>query len=306
MPSSLSPAFSIRMSLVVAGVSKRYQSGVLALDDVSLEVRTGMFGLLGPNGAGKSTLMRVIATLLPPDAGQVRLGEIDALRNPAAMRAQLGYLPQEFGLYPNVPVQETLEHFVALKGFAERRERKEHAAALLERTNLLAQRALPVSTLSGGMRQRLGVAIALAGRPRLLVLDEPTAGLDPAERHRLYDLLSAIGDDVVVILSTHIVEDVRELCTSLALIDQGHVVLHGDPEAIVGELRGRLWRRELSRGDKARLSAKHHIISMRRLAGRPVAHIVSDAPPDERATSVEPTLEDAYFFRVGDRARTEG
>ena len=294
------------MRLVVDGVCKRYPSGALALDDVSLDVPPGMFGLLGPNGAGKSTLMRVIATLLPPDSGSVRYGDVDALSEPAAMRAALGYLPQEFGLYPNIPVQETLEHFVALKGHPRPAERREVAAALLHRTNLTGQRASLVGALSGGMRQRLGVAIALAGSPRLLILDEPTAGLDPAERHRLYDLLADVGDGVTVVLSTHIVEDVRELCTALALIDRGRVVMRGAPDEIVGELRGRLWRRVLEPGEAESVRARHHVISLRRVAGRPVAHIVADHRPDAASTLAEPSLEDAYFLCLGEAADEEG
>ena len=293
------------MHLAVAEVSKRYPSGILALDGVSLDVAPGMFGLLGPNGAGKSTLMRVIATLLRPDAGSVRFGDVDVLADPMAMRATLGYLPQEFGLYPNIPVGETLEHFVALKGYPHPARRRDVADALLQRTNLTEQRNTLVGSLSGGMRQRLGVAIALAGRPRLLILDEPTAGLDPAERHRLYDLLAEVGDGVTVILSTHIVEDVRELCTALALIDRGRVVLRGDPEALVRELRGRLWRRPLEPGEADSVRARHRVISTRRVAGRPVAHIVADHPPDAASTLLEPTLEDAYFLRVGAGADRE-
>lgn len=286
-------------ALVVRNISKRYDSDTLALDDVSLDVAPGMFPLLGPNGAGKSTLMRVIATLLAPDRGTIHLGALDVLAHPAALRAQLGYLPQEFGLFPNVPVQETLEHFIALKGIRDRAARRAHAEELLRRTNLLDVRTRPAGTLSGGMRQRLGVAIALAGAPRLLVLDEPTAGLDPGERHRLYDLLASIGEEIVVVLSTHIVDDVRELCTSLAIIDAGRVVLRGDPETVVRELRGRIWRRPIGDDEWDAIRARFRVISARRVAGKRVVRLLSDTPPDAICTASEASLEDAYFLQLG-------
>ena len=286
--------------LTIHGLSHTYPDGTRALSDVSLEAGAGIFGLLGPNGAGKSTLMRAVATLLRPSAGSIRFGDVDALAEPHRVRERLGYLPQEFGLYPTLGVEETLDHFAALKGARERVERRERVHSLLARVNLLDARRRRVGTLSGGMRQRLGLAIALAGDPTLLVLDEPTAGLDPEERHRLYDLLATVGGDVVVVLSTHIVEDVRELCRSLAIIDRGRVVLRGDPDALVAELRGRVWRRRLEEAAATALDARHRVISRRRSAGSPVVRLLADDRPDAASEPAEPTLEDVYFLRVGE------
>lgn len=290
------------MSLVLRDVSCTYPSGVRALDGVSLDVPPGMFGLLGPNGAGKSTLMRIIVTLQRPGTGSVMVDGIDALADAAAVRASLGYLPQDFGFHPNVSVQETLDHFAALKGFAGRRERRDVVEALLQRVNLWNARARAAGTLSGGMRQRLGVAIALCGAPRLLVLDEPTAGLDPAERHRLYDILAECGDRAVVLLSTHLVEDVHALCPAMAIIDQGRVVARGAPADLVAGLRGRLWERMVAAGEEAALRAAHQVIALRRQGARQVAHILAERRPDADSVPTEPTLEDAYFARVGPRA----
>lgn len=290
------------MSLVLRDVSCTYPSGVRALDGVSLDVPPGMFGLLGPNGAGKSTLMRIIVTLQRPGTGTVVVDGIDALANPAAVRASLGYLPQDFGFHPNVPVQETLDHFAALKGVAGRRERHEVVEALLHRVNLWDARARAAGTLSGGMRQRLGVAIALCGAPRLLVLDEPTAGLDPAERHRLYDILAECGDRAIVLLSTHLVEDVHALCPAMAIIDQGRVVARGSPGDLVAGLRGRLWQRTVAAGEERTLRGAHQVIALRRQGARQVAHILAEHRPDADSVPAEPTLEDAYFARVGPRA----
>jgi ABC-type multidrug transport system ATPase subunit len=261
-----------------------------------------MFGLLGPNGAGKSTLMRIIVTLQRPDRGSITLDGFDALADPARVRASLGYLPQDFGFHPNVPVQETLAHFAALKGYGDSGERRDVVAALLQRVNLWAARDRPAGALSGGMRQRLGVAIALCGAPRLLVLDEPTAGLDPAERHRLYDVLAECGDAAVVLLSTHLVEDVHALCPALAIIDQGRMVAQGAPEELVAALRGRLWHRPVAPGEIDGLRASHEVIALRRHGARQVAHLLAERAPDTESIPAEPTLEDAYFARVGARA----
>lgn len=284
------------MALIVDHVSLTYPDGTPALRDVSLAAGPGLFGLLGPNGAGKSTLMRVVATLLRPDAGHVTVDGVDALADPAAVRARLGYLPQEFGLYPHLDVVDTLDHFAELKGLAERRARRAAVDGLLAQVNLGAERRRRVGTLSGGMRQRLGLAIALAGAPALLVVDEPTAGLDPEERHRLYDVLAAVGERATVVLSTHVVEDVRELCSALAVLDRGRVVLAGEPGALVGELRGRVWRRDAG---TARRTPGARVITRRREAGRPVERLLADVAPDARSEPVEPTLEDAYFLHVG-------
>ena len=286
------------MELQVAGLSKTYPNGVRALQAVSLTIGTGMFGLLGPNGAGKSTLMRTIATLQMPDSGSIRFGEIDVLTQPAELRKVLGYLPQEFGLYPNLSAEAVLDHFAAMKGVVAAGERKDLVHGLLKQTNLWNDRGKMVGGFSGGMKQRLGIAIALAGRPRLLIVDEPTAGLDPVERHRFLNLLSEIGEGIVVILSTHIVEDVRELCNSMAIINLGQVVLTGDPSRVLDEVRGRIWRRSADKAELTALESRHQVISTRLVAGRPMVHIYSDADPGDGFQQVEPDLEDVYFHRI--------
>ncbi len=287
------------MALRVRDVSCTYPSGVRALDGISLDVPVGMFGLLGPNGAGKSTLMRIVVTLQRPDRGTVTLDDIDVHADSAAVRRSLGYLPQDFGFHPNVPVQDTLAHFAALKGFPHAAERRAVTEAQLHRVNLWSERSRPSGALSGGMRQRLGVAIALLGDPRLLVLDEPTAGLDPAERHRLYDILAECGERAVVLLSTHLVEDVHALCPAMAIVDRGRVVARGTPDDLLAPLRGRLWHRPVTTDELAALRERHDVIAVRRRGARQVAHIVADAAPDVRSTLADPTLEDAYFMRVG-------
>ena len=287
------------MQLVIDRLSKTYPNGVRALNDISLIIGTGMFGLLGPNGAGKSTLMRTIATLHLPDSGSIRVGDIDVLAQPDEVRKILGYLPQEFGLYPHLPAEVTLDHFAALKGVTAAGERRDLVTSLLHQTNLWEARKKHVGTFSGGMRQRLGIAIALAGQPRLLIVDEPTAGLDPTERHRFLNLLGEIGQDIIVILSTHIVEDVRELCSSMAIIHQGQVVLQGDPQAIVEGVRGRLWKKSVSKADLAAHQARYQVVSLRLQAGRPLIHIYSEADPGDGFLAIEPDLEDVYFREIG-------
>jgi len=264
-----------------------------------------MFGLLGPNGAGKSTLMRTIATLQQPDSGSIRLGDIDVLTQPEDVRKILGYLPQEFGLYPNLSAERVLDHFAEMKGVANAGERRDLVHALLKQTHLWDARKKAVGGFSGGMKQRLGIAIALAGRPRLVIVDEPTAGLDPNERHRFLNLLSEIGDDVIVILSTHIVEDVRELCRRMAIIDQGQVVLQGDPSQVLEEVRGHIWRKRISKSELAGLQATMNVISVRLVAGDPVIHVYSDSKPGDGFAAVEPNLEDVYLHRVGIAALAE-
>jgi ABC-2 type transport system ATP-binding protein len=290
------------VELVIERLSKTYANGVRALRDVTLTVAPGMFGLLGPNGAGKSTLMRTIATLQRPDAGTIRLGPIDVLDQPAELRKQLGYLPQEFGLYPNQSAESVLTHFAELKGVTASGERRDLVSALLHQTNLYELRNKKVGGFSGGMKQRLGIAIALAGSPRLLIVDEPTAGLDPTERRRFLNLLGEIGEDVIVILSTHIVDDVRELCHRMAIINQGEVVLSGDPTAVIEELRGRVWRCAVPRADLAAFSAAHDVISTRLVAGTPVVHVYSETDPGAAFTAMEAGLEDVYFHRLGAQA----
>ncbi len=290
------------MSLVMDGLSKTYANGVRALSNVSLTIPTGMFGLLGPNGAGKSTLMRTIATLQPPDSGSIRFGELDVLQHPEQLREVLGYLPQEFGLYPNMPADAILDHFATLKGVTAAGERRELVAALLQQVNLYDVRKKTVGGYSGGMKQRLGIAIALAGSPKLLIVDEPTAGLDPTERNRFLNLLADIGEDVVVILSTHIVEDVRELCSQMAIINKGEVVLQGAPARILDEVRGRIWRRTVPRSQAEEIRARHQVISARLAAGAIVLHVYSAEDPGDGFEQVEPDLEDVYFHRLAESA----
>jgi len=302
---SRNPPQGTFVNLLIDRLSKTYANGVRALNSVSLEVPAGMFGLLGPNGAGKSTLMRTIATLQQPDSGSVRLGDIDVLAQPDEVRKVLGYLPQEFGFYPNLSAERVLDHFAALKGVADGGERRDLTQALLQQTNLWDARKKAVGGFSGGMKQRLGIAIALAGRPKLLIVDEPTAGLDPTERHRFLNLLSEIGDDVIVILSTHIVEDVRELCRRMAIINRGEVILQGDPTQVLDEVRGHIWRKRIKKTELADIQSSMNVISARLVAGDPVVHVYSDSSPGDGFTSVEPLLEDVYMHRVGASALAE-
>jgi len=283
------------MELQIRGVSKTYANGVHALRDVTLAIPAGMYGLLGPNGAGKSTLMRILATLQEPDAGTVHLGDLDVVRQKDQVRRTLGYLPQEFGVYPKVSAEDLLDHFALLKGVGERRARRAVVEALLRRTNLWEVRRQKLGGYSGGMRQRFGVAVALLGHPRLLIVDEPTAGLDPAERVRFLNLLSELGEQAVVLLSTHIVEDVRELCTRMAIIDRGRILLEAEPLGAVAALRGRLWRRVVAREALATLEREHAVISTKLLAGRTLVHVYADAAPGAGFEAVEPDLEDVYF-----------
>src|SRR3954447_12990591 len=283
------------MTLQMRGISKTYPNGVQALKDVTLTIPKGMYGLLGPNGAGKSTLMRILATLQEADSGNVTLGDIDVLNRKDEVRQTLGYLPQEFGVYPKVNAQDLLEHFAILKGIAGRRARKEVVETLLRQTNLWDVRKQKLGGYSGGMRQRFGVAVALLGNPKLMIVDEPTAGLDPAERVRFLNLLSELGENSVVILSTHIVEDVSELCTRMAIINRGEILLEAEPQRAVNELDGRIWRRVISTDALPALEREHAVISTKLLAGRTVVHVHSDASPGAGFDSVEPDLEDVYF-----------
>jgi ABC-type multidrug transport system ATPase subunit len=283
------------MELRITGLSKRYGNGVQALKDVTLTVQPGMFGLLGPNGAGKSTLMRTLATLQDADSGSAAFGEIDVLGDKDAVRRILGYLPQEFGLYPRATAEELLDHLAELKGVP-RAGRREVVRGLLRKVNLDDARRRRLGTFSGGMKQRFGIAQALLGDPRLLIVDEPTAGLDPEERRRFLHLLSDLGQDIVVILSTHIVSDVAELCRAMAIIDHGEVVLAGDPLALVEALRGRVWRRVLGPGEAVEPALE--MISLRRAAGRVVAHVHAEVLPAPGFAPVEPDLEDVYFLAI--------
>ena len=290
------------MLLRIEHLSKTYPNGTRALDDVTLEIPQGMFGLLGPNGAGKSTLMRTIATLQEPDAGAVTLGDptgsgqaIDVLRDKEAVRRTLGYLPQEFGVYPKVTAEDLLDHFAVLKGITAVGERRQVVRALLEQTNLYAHRNKQLGSYSGGMRQRFGIAIALLGNPRLIIVDEPTAGLDPEERVRFLNLLAELGENSIVILSTHIVEDVSELCSRMAIIDAGRIRLEDVPLAAVARLHGRIWRRIVSREDLPALQQQLAVLSRKLLAGRTVVRVLADTPPGPGFEPAEPALEDVYF-----------
>jgi ABC-2 type transport system ATP-binding protein len=285
------------MELVIEGLRKTYANGVQALKGVSLTIPRGMFGLLGPNGAGKSTLMRILATLQEPDAGSVMLGALDVLTAKDKVRRILGYLPQEFGLYPKVTALDLLDHFARLKGITARGERKSVVEGLLQQTNLWAARARPLGGFSGGMKQRFGIAQALLGNPQLIIVDEPTAGLDPEERVRFHNLLGEIGEQVIVILSTHIVSDVNDLCPRMAIINQGAVLAEGPPGQVIAGLRGRIWQRFVDKADLAAMQAEHQVISTRLYQGRPLIHVHADSRPDG-FDPVEPDLEDVYFSTI--------
>ncbi|HEX8359669.1 MAG TPA: ABC transporter ATP-binding protein [Longimicrobium sp.] len=283
------------MELQIRDVSKTYPNGVQALRDVTLTIPAGMYGLLGPNGAGKSTLMRILATLQEPDSGSIRLGDLDVVRQKDAVRQTLGYLPQEFGVYPKVSAEELLDHFAILKGIPHKKSRREVVEALLRQTNLWEVRKQKLGGYSGGMRQRFGVAVALLGNPKLLIVDEPTAGLDPAERVRFLNLLSELGENSAVILSTHIVEDVSELCTRMAIIDRGEILLEAEPLGAIEGMKGRIWRSVVEKSALAEVEREHAVISTKLLAGRTVVHVYGDAAPAPGFEPAEPDLEDVYF-----------
>ncbi|MGO9561671.1 MAG: ABC transporter ATP-binding protein [Candidatus Korobacteraceae bacterium] len=292
------------MQLQIENLSKRYPNGTQALQDVSLSIPQGMFGLLGPNGAGKSTLMRTLATLQEADSGSARLDGIDVLRQKDEVRTLLGYLPQEFGLYPKVRAETLLSHFATLKGIENAAERREVVHALLHQTNLWEHRNKSLGSYSGGMKQRFGIAQALLGNPRLIIVDEPTAGLDPEERVRFHNLLSAIGENVVVILSTHIVSDVSDLCRNMAIIHQGRVHAAGDPTTLVEELNGRVWKKTIARAEVPDYQQRFRVISMRLFAGRTMLHVLQDDLPEQGFEPVVPDLEDLYFATI--RGFTQG
>lgn len=283
------------MELKITNLSKTYANGVQALKNVTLTIPAGMYGLLGPNGAGKSTLMRMLATLQEPDTGSITLGHLDVLHQKEQVRQTLGYLPQEFGVYPKVSAEDLLDHFAILKGITQRRTRKEVVAALLQQTNLWEVRKQKLGGYSGGMRQRFGVAVALLGNPKLLIVDEPTAGLDPAERVRFLNLLSELGENSVVILSTHIVEDVAELCTHMAIINQGEILLEAQPLQAVADLKGKIWRKLVEKKSLPELAQEHQLISTKLLSGRTLVHLYSQDAPSTGFELVEPDLEDVYF-----------
>jgi ABC-2 type transport system ATP-binding protein len=286
------------MELRIEGLSKVYPNGVKALDNVSLTIPSGMFGLLGPNGAGKSTLMRTLATLQEPDTGSARMGHLDVLQQKHELRKVLGYLPQDFGVYPRISAQEMLDHLALLKGYVNAKERHEIVDAMLHRINLYAERKKALSSFSGGMRQRFGIGQALLGNPQLLIVDEPTAGLDPGERNRFYNLISEVGENVIVILSTHIVQDVMELCTNMAIIHQGKVLFAGVPDEAVGSLDGRIWKKFIAKPEMRAYEEKHRVISSKLIAGRPLIHIFSEQTPGDGFEPVPADLEDVFFARI--------
>ena len=287
------------MKLTIRNLSKTYSNGVKALQDVSLDIPTGMYGLLGPNGAGKSTLMRTLATLQDADSGTVTLGDINVLTDKEVVRRTLGYLPQEFGVYPRVSAIEMLDHLAVLKGISGK-DRKEVVGALLQRVNLWEHRKKAVSSYSGGMRQRFGIAQALLGDPQLIIVDEPTAGLDPGERNRFYNLLSEIGENVIVILSTHIVEDVKELCPNMAIINGGQVLYAGTPDAALVQLHGRVWKKSINKSELDAIQVLYgkDLISNKLIAGKPVIHIISDDDPGNEFLPTEAGLEEVFFSKI--------
>ena len=281
--------------LAIRNLSKTYANGIQALQEVSLEIPNGMFGLVGPNGAGKSTLMRTLATLQESDTGSVTLGDLDVLREKQKVRRILGYLPQEFGVYPRVSAEAMLDHFAVLKGFVDAAKRKETVEGLLRTTNLWEVRKQKLGTFSGGMRQRFGIAQALLGDPELIIVDEPTAGLDPEERRRFLNLLSEIGDNVVVILSTHIVDDIREICSRMAIIDEGRVLLTGEPGVLISGLEGRVWSKAVEKDEVERYQEVLTVISTRHVSGRTVIRVYAEASPGDGFEPARLDLEDVYF-----------
>jgi ABC-type multidrug transport system ATPase subunit len=284
--------------LTIKALNKTYANGVQALKDIHLQIPTGLYGLLGPNGAGKSSLMRTIATLQEPDSGSIHFDGIDVLQDKEALRRQLGYLPQDFGVYPKVSAEDLLNHFAVLKGLTQRAERKEMVEGLLQQTNLWEARKRKLGTFSGGMRQRFGIAQALLGAPRLVIVDEPTAGLDPDERNRFLNLLAEIGEQVVVMLSTHIVEDVTDLCPRMAMIVKGEVLLQGEPQAAIELLRDKVWRKRISKSALSEYQQRFNVLSSRLVAGQPQINVHCESQPDEGFVQVEPDLEDVYFLKI--------
>jgi ABC-type multidrug transport system ATPase subunit len=281
--------------LSLQNVSHLYPNGTRALDDVTLSIPRGMYGLLGPNGAGKSTLMRAIATLQTPTSGTIRFGDIDVIAEPERLRRTLGYLPQDFGVYPRISAHDMLEHMAVLKGVASRAHRNATVETLLHQTNLWSVRKKALTGFSGGMRQRFGIAQALIGNPQLIIVDEPTAGLDPEERNRFLNLLAEIGESVVVILSTHIVEDVSDLCQRMAVLADGRVQVEGSPQELIRSTRGRIWMKVVDRSELAAVGEQYEVLSTRLASGRTVVHILSDRDPGNGFTSADAGLQDVYF-----------
>jgi ABC-type multidrug transport system ATPase subunit len=288
--------------LSIKNLNKTYANGVKAINNVSLEIPNGMFGLLGPNGAGKSSLMRTIATLQDPDSGSIHFNGADVLADKEGLRRQLGYLPQDFGVYPKVSAEKLLNHFAVLKGLTNKAERKEAVEGLLNQTNLWEARKRALGGFSGGMRQRFGIAQALLGAPKLVIVDEPTAGLDPDERNRFLNLLAKIGEQVVVILSTHIVEDVTDLCPRMAMIVKGEVLIQGDPQAAIDTLKNRIWRRSVTQETLAEYQKRYTVLATRLVAGKPQINVYAESQPDDGFHQVEADLEDVYFLHLRNAA----
>jgi ABC-type multidrug transport system ATPase subunit len=286
------------MEIKINNLSKTYPSGVKALSNINLTIRQGMFGLLGPNGAGKSTLMRTIAALQEPESGTIFLDDMNILDDKMAVRRVLGYLPQEFGVYPRVKTEELLNHLAILKGIVNKGERKDIVDALLQKTNLWEYRKRYVSTFSGGMKQRFGIAQALLGEPLLIIVDEPTAGLDPGERNRFYNILSEIGESIIVILSTHIVDDVKELCTDMAIIHDGKLILSDQPQNAIEKIKGKVWSKRIEKNQLPDYNQKYTVISSKLVAGIPEIHVLSDSKPDDSFKPVDVDLEDVFFSQI--------
>ncbi|MEO8472408.1 MAG: ABC transporter ATP-binding protein [Chryseolinea sp.] len=286
------------MAIQVRNLNKQYSNGVHALNDICLNIDKGMFGLLGPNGAGKSSFMRTLATLQDADSGSALLDDIDILNDKGAVRKVLGYLPQEFGVYPRTSAIDLLDYLALLKGFNDGRERKEIAAHLLNKVNLFEHRKKAVSSYSGGMRQRFGIAQCLIGHPKLVIVDEPTAGLDPGERNRFYNILSEIGEQVIVILSTHIVQDVRELCIQMAIIDKGRVLFSGNTDDALHQIKGKVWERRVDKAELSKYQEDYKIISSKLVGGKPLIHAFSETDPDNGFAKAEENLEDVFFAKL--------
>ena len=286
------------MQLTISNLNKTYANGVQALKDVNLTINQGMFGLLGPNGAGKSSLMRTIATLQEPDSGEISLGEINVLTQKDEVRKTLGYLPQEFGVYPKVDATTLLNHLAVLKGITNSSERKSVVEALLQKTNLWEARKKNLGGFSGGMKQRFGIAQALLANPKLIIVDEPTAGLDPAERNRFLNLLSELGENTVVILSTHIVDDVKELCSDMAIFNKGEILFNGKPDEALKNIQGKVWRKRINKANLNEYKANFKVISEKLIGGNPVIHVLADQNPDGTFQAVEGDLEDVYFSKI--------
>lgn len=288
------------MLLQINNLNKKYANGVHALNDVTLTINTGMFGLLGPNGAGKSSLMRTLATLQDADSGSAMLGDIDILKDKDSVRKVLGYLPQEFGVYPRTSAVELLHHLALLKGFSNAKERDEMVNHLLQKVNLFEHRKKAVSSYSGGMRQRFGIAQCLIGNPKLVIVDEPTAGLDPGERNRFYNILSEIGENIIVILSTHIVQDVRELCTQMAIMDKGKLLFSGNTDDALLQIKGKVWEKKVAKSELPSYQSQYNIISNKLVGGKPLIHAFAEASPGNGFELAEENLEDVFFAKLNE------